>query len=294
MRVRSSCGNCAYNWSSAVSWSFSSTRARTAGESRPKISCRDSEFRDCRRRKSRTLRSPESGGTACRLCSTPSILHGLPRRTAVDVHDERNFLARIRMARQNQIAIQHRAVIGFEFQMLRRNRGRNPLRCGLPRSSGTRRPARTPKCAAASASRNGFPQNVCRHRRNSRHSCPSSADMVCIPEPSSFTEKIFLLPRISFVGGKENCARCFVHAADRDDLIVSAFELAFEFGVGSRRVWPVETVEINVGVAVAPTGPQKAVAGFQDAKIVVDVDPRIRMPIRSAPCATCPDFASMK
>src|SRR5208282_3063074 len=36
--------------------------------------------------------------------STPIILHGLPRRTAVDVYDQRNLLARI--ARQNQIAIQ--------------------------------------------------------------------------------------------------------------------------------------------------------------------------------------------
>ena len=35
---------------------------------------------------------------------------------------KRNFLARVRIARQNQIAIQHRAVIGFEFQGLRRNR----------------------------------------------------------------------------------------------------------------------------------------------------------------------------
>ena len=167
--------------------------------------------------------------------STPGILHRLPRRTAIDVHDERNLLACIRIARQNQIAIQHRAVIGFEFQRLRRDQivighaapfpdflagaarraHRNPRR-------RQRRGMRFHEMLAVIGETGGI---VAFFRRNALHR-----------RAVQLHGKNLLLSRISFVGGEENRARCFIHPADRDHLIVSAFELAFEFGIGGQRI----------------------------------------------------------
>ena len=99
------------------------------------------------------------------------------------------------------------------------------------------------------------------------------------PRAIQFHGEQFFLPRISLIGGKENRARRLVHTVNRKHLILPGFELAFEFGIGSYRIGRIETVEINMGVSVAPTGPQKASVrspvGFQDAKIVVDLDPGV-------------------
>src|SRR5258706_3060590 len=81
--------------------------------------------------------------------------------------------------------------------------------------------------------------------------------------------------RIPFVGGKEYRARLLVHSADLEYLIVATLELAFALGVRCKRILFVEPVEVHVGVSIDPAGPEETVAGFQDAEVVIHIDPTV-------------------
>src|SRR5438552_16973436 len=82
-----------------------------------------------------------------------------------------------------------------------------------------------------------------------------------------------IAPRIIFVSCEENALG--VHAIHFDNFIVAGLELPFELSNPTAGVLLVEAVEVDVGVAVAPTGPNKAVAGFQDTEVVINIDPRV-------------------
>src|SRR5579862_3811347 len=62
----------------------------------------------------------EERSASMRLTS-PRVLHGLPGGAAVDVDDEGNFLVGVCITRQNQVAVENRAIVGFELQSLGRD-----------------------------------------------------------------------------------------------------------------------------------------------------------------------------
>ena len=67
-----------------------------------------------------------------------------------------------------------------------------------------------------------------------------------------------LLFVVSLVGGE--IYRLIVHGLERQDFVVSFFQLPLQLGLCPQRLLLVETVQIQVSMPIPPTRPQKAIA----------------------------------
>ena len=103
------------------------------------------------------------------------------------------------------------------------------------------------------------------------------------------------------LGGKEEhfgggVVLTFAHGFYFENFKVPVGKLAFKFGISSQRVLGVEAVEIEMGMAVAPTGPEEAVGtvgtGFQDSERVLTSIQASLVSLRTL--RERPELASMK
>src|SRR5581483_4010191 len=81
------------------------------------------------------------------------------------------------------------------------------------------------------------------------------------------------LPVIIFIGGEVDGVRGVVDGDEILDFVAASRELPLQRRLRVQRMRRVETVEIKMGIPVAPASPQEFISRFEHTKIVVHFNP---------------------
>ena len=68
-----------------------------------------------------------------------------------------------------------------------------------------------------------------------------------------------MFERITPIGGEVNSSAAFVEPVHSQHVEVSLSKLALQFGVRGQRILRIVAVQVELGVAITPTRPQKTV-----------------------------------
>src|SRR5260370_16650185 len=82
-----------------------------------------------------------------------------------------------------------------------------------------------------------------------------------------------LLVDVALIGSEID--RIVIHSLDAQNFVFALFQLTLELRIRGERVLLVEAVEVQVGVAVAPTPPNESVPRLQHLTLVIHLPPAL-------------------